>query len=156
MPVLPPTLKYSLKVAGPAYNTGCWALLKGPTEQDHSWHSWDPSCNIPVWSSLLPLYPCLLSASASCPWSYPLSTSNPEPPHPFVHLVDDEPAGHAEARLGSEAVGDHDTQAGFWEAVVWGTGVHDLIHHHHRASAVSFAGFHCGRIGTCQGEALRR
>lgn len=57
-----------------------------------------------------------------------------------LYLCDDETTGHAETRLGSKVSGDHDAEAGFWKPELGGAGVHDLVHHHHRATAVSFAG----------------
>lgn len=56
------------------------------------------------------------------------------------YLCYDKATGHAQAGFGSEVAGDHDTEAGFWKSELGRAGVHDLIHHHHRAAAVSLAG----------------
>lgn len=36
--------------------------------------------------------------------------------------------------------GDHDAEAGFRKPELGRAGVHDLVHHHHRSTAVSLAG----------------
>lgn len=42
--------------------------------------------------------------------------------------------------------GDHDTEASFRKPELRGAGVHDLIHHHHRSTAVSLAGLNWGGV----------
>lgn len=47
-----------------------------------------------------------------------------------AHLINDESACHTQAGFRPKAIGDHDSKTSLWEAVVWRTGVHHLIHHH--------------------------
>lgn len=47
-----------------------------------------------------------------------------------AHLVNNESTRHAQTGFWPKAVCDHDSEAGLWEAVVWRTGVHHLVHHH--------------------------
>ena len=57
-----------------------------------------------------------------------------------LYLCNDEATGHAQTGLGSKMAGDHDTEASLWKPELRRAGVHDLIHHHYRAAAVSLAG----------------
>lgn len=57
-----------------------------------------------------------------------------------MYLCYNETAGHAQTSLGSEVVRDHHTETGFWETVIWRTGVDDFINHDHRTSTVNLTG----------------
>lgn len=57
-----------------------------------------------------------------------------------LYLGYNEPAGHAQASLGAEVVGDHHTQTRLRETVIRRTGVDDFINHYHRTSAVDLTG----------------
>lgn len=67
-----------------------------------------------------------------------------------LYLCNDEAAGHAQTGLGSKMAGDHNAEAGLWEPELWRAGVHDLVHHHHRATAVRITGLHWGGGGIWQ------
>lgn len=57
-----------------------------------------------------------------------------------LYLCDDEPTGHPQAGFGSKMACDHNAEAGFWKSELGRAGVHDLIHHHNRATAVGLSG----------------
>lgn len=113
-----------------------------------------------------PCPPCRQSLASPCRWlpgptsgAFRRETLNPGRAHgvhvdtgqrqsattPRVYLGDDEAARHAQAGLGSKVAGDHDPQARFGEAELGRAGVHDLVHHYHRAAAVGLGGLHWGR-----------
>lgn len=61
-----------------------------------------------------------------------------------LYLCNNEATGHAQTSFGSKMAGDHDTEPSFWKPELRGAGVHDLVHHHHRSTAVSLGGLNWG------------
>ena len=89
----------------------------------------------------------LKSAAENRRGSAAIDKSNNRSSNSPLYLCNDEATGHSQSGSGSKVAGDHDTEACLWKPELWRAGIHDLVHHHHWSTAVSFGrlDWRCGQ-----------